>query len=161
MDKNWLIRTQTNKIFGPISKGRVVELIEQNALGPQDEVAKGNGHWFWIKEKELVKKYLYGDETHPEEPLNQKTTENSTETESAVDETVSFQLDREALAGEEASPPPSGGSPSPLPDSRPPPSEATTPPETETPKLENAKPQDPRSVKKTLRVKGVFLLLWP
>lgn len=63
MKKNWLIRTANNYILGPISKNKLVELIESKALKPDDEVSSGNGYWFYIREKEFVEKYIYNDNT--------------------------------------------------------------------------------------------------
>ncbi len=61
MNRTWLIRTKKNKILGPLSKEKVFELYESRDLTENDEICSGNGYWFWIKEKELVKKYLLGD----------------------------------------------------------------------------------------------------
>ena len=61
MEKNWLIRTQTHKILGPVSKAKILELVQKRSLADEDEVCPGNGHWFFIREKELVEQYLFGD----------------------------------------------------------------------------------------------------
>lgn len=57
----WLIRTKQNKILGPITKQKIKDLIAKGSLTPEDEICSGNGYWFWIKEKELVDKYVNGD----------------------------------------------------------------------------------------------------
>lgn len=59
--KNWLIRTTQNQILGPVSKEKIIELIKSGKLEDDDEVASGNGYWFYIKEEDLVEKYLLGD----------------------------------------------------------------------------------------------------
>ena len=71
MSKYWLIRTQANKILGPVAKSKVLELLDKKALNDEDEVSSGNGHWFWIKEKDFVEKYLYGDESQPFNPISE------------------------------------------------------------------------------------------
>jgi hypothetical protein len=58
-DRTWLIRTKQNKILGPVSKEKVIELVNSGSLTADDEVCSGNGYWFWIKEKDLVQKYLF------------------------------------------------------------------------------------------------------
>ena len=62
MVKNWLIRTLEYEIKGPVTKERVIELIKDGTLREEDEISSGNGYWFWIKEKDLLEKYLYGTE---------------------------------------------------------------------------------------------------
>lgn len=59
--KNWLIRTTQNQLLGPVSKEKIIELIKSGKLEEDDEVASGNGYWFYIKEEDLVEKYLIGD----------------------------------------------------------------------------------------------------
>ncbi len=61
MEKDWLIRTQSQKILGPVSKSKILELVQKRSLADDDEVCPGNGHWFFIREKDLVEQYLYGD----------------------------------------------------------------------------------------------------
>ena len=70
-EKNWLIRTQSKKLLGPVDKSKVIELMESGVLSEEDEVARGNGHWFWIREKDLVDRYLYGDEAIPFDPTSE------------------------------------------------------------------------------------------
>lgn len=57
----WLIRTKQNKILGPVTKQKIKDLIAKGSLTPEDEICSGNGYWFWIKEEELVDKYINGD----------------------------------------------------------------------------------------------------
>ena len=60
-EKTWLIRTRAKQILGPATKQRIVELVQKGSLSDEDEVSSGNGYWFWLKEKDLVEKYLFGD----------------------------------------------------------------------------------------------------
>lgn len=70
MEKNWLIRTQHNQILGPVSKEKIRNLITENTLTAEDEIACGNGFWFRVKEKELVEKYVFGDFVQGFNPVN-------------------------------------------------------------------------------------------
>ena len=56
--KNWLIRTKTNFILGPISREKILELIESGSITDEDELCSGNGYWFYFREKNLVDRYL-------------------------------------------------------------------------------------------------------
>ncbi|MCR9203098.1 MAG: hypothetical protein NXH75_00865 [Halobacteriovoraceae bacterium] len=69
--KNWLIRTKNKQILGPATKDKVIELIEKGSLAGDDEVACGNGYWFWVKEKDLLEKYLYGDLPQTFNPISE------------------------------------------------------------------------------------------
>ncbi len=60
-EKNWLIRTKNKQILGPATKQKVIDLIEKGSLTSEDEISCGNGYWFWIRERDLIDKYLYGD----------------------------------------------------------------------------------------------------
>jgi hypothetical protein len=71
MEKNWLIRTKSNHILGPISKEKVVELYSNGSIKPDDEVCSGNGFWFFIREDEMVQKYLTGNETQGFNPISE------------------------------------------------------------------------------------------
>jgi hypothetical protein len=71
MERNWLIRTTQNQILGPVPKAKVIEFLQKSALGLQDEVTSGNGHWFSLKEKDLVEKYLYGDIPQGYNPISE------------------------------------------------------------------------------------------
>lgn len=61
MEKNWLIRTQQHKILGPVSKEKIIELVQKKSLSPEDEICPGNGFWFFLREKELLNQHLMGD----------------------------------------------------------------------------------------------------
>lgn len=61
MDKTWLIRTKNNHILGPVTKNKVRELIEKGSIKGEDEVCNGNGYWFYVREKDLINKYILGD----------------------------------------------------------------------------------------------------
>jgi hypothetical protein len=71
MDKNWLIRTKSNHILGPISKEKVLELYQNGSIKADDEVCSGNGFWFFIREDELVEKYLTGDDVQAFNPISE------------------------------------------------------------------------------------------
>lgn len=71
MDKNWLIRTKSNHILGPISKEKVLELYHNGSIKPDDEVCSGNGYWFFIREEELVAKYLLGRNVQGFNPISE------------------------------------------------------------------------------------------
>tara|TARA_R110000868_G_scaffold42895_5_gene144706 strand:- start:6722 stop:7588 length:867 start_codon:yes stop_codon:yes gene_type:complete len=58
IERNWLIRTRSMQILGPVSLEKVLELIEKKSLRDEDEVTSGNGYWFCIREDELVERYL-------------------------------------------------------------------------------------------------------
>ena len=60
--RKWLIRVNNHKIWGPISKERVIELYKIKSLAESDEICSGNGYWFYIREKKLLQRYLLGDE---------------------------------------------------------------------------------------------------
>lgn len=67
--RKWLIRTSDGQIFGPIPKQKVIELYQNKTISPDDEICMGNSYWFYIRETELLEKYLLGDEGHPLSPL--------------------------------------------------------------------------------------------
>lgn len=71
MDKNWLIRTKSNHILGPVSKDKVLELFKNGSLKSGDEVCSGNGFWFFIREEEMVARFLLGDEKQNFNPLSE------------------------------------------------------------------------------------------
>lgn len=68
-DYCWLIRTKQNKILGPVTKQKVIELVQSSSLTGEDEICMGNGFWFWVKEEALVDKYLFGDAKQPFNPV--------------------------------------------------------------------------------------------
>jgi hypothetical protein len=61
--KNWLIRTKSNYLLGPISREKLLELIDSGSVQPDDEVCSGNGYWIYVKEKNLIEKYVRLQET--------------------------------------------------------------------------------------------------
>lgn len=71
MGKNWLIRTKSNHILGPVSKEKVLELYSNGSIKPDDEICSGNGYWFYIRESELVDKYLKGNSTQSFNPISE------------------------------------------------------------------------------------------
>lgn len=71
MDKNWLIRTKSNHILGPISKEKVLELYHNGSIKPDDEVCCGNGYWFFIREDDMVERFLKGSEIQGFNPISE------------------------------------------------------------------------------------------
>lgn len=71
MEKNWLIRTKSNHILGPVSKEKVQELYQNGSIKPDDEICSGNGYWFFIRETELVDKYLNGTTPQSFNPISE------------------------------------------------------------------------------------------
>ncbi len=69
MDKNWLIRTKSNHILGPVSRDKVLELVRNGSIRPEDELCSGNGYWFYLREKDLYERYLVGGETQAFNPI--------------------------------------------------------------------------------------------
>lgn len=70
-NKNWLIRTKNKQILGPATKEKVIELIEKGSLTGDDEIACGNGYWFWVREGDLLERYLYGDLPQTFNPISE------------------------------------------------------------------------------------------
>ena len=77
MSKDWLIRTKTNQILGPVSHQKMCDLVRKKMLSEEDEIAAGNGYWFWIKEKDLLDKYLFGETPQPFNPIERAEKESS------------------------------------------------------------------------------------
>lgn len=71
MGKNWLIRTKSNHILGPVSKEKVLELYQNGSIKPDDEICSGNGYWFFIRESELVDRYLVGSTAQLFNPISE------------------------------------------------------------------------------------------
>lgn len=71
MGKNWLIRTKSNHILGPVSKEKVVELYQNGSIKPDDEVCSGNGYWFYVRESDLIDRFLLGRETQSFNPISE------------------------------------------------------------------------------------------
>jgi hypothetical protein len=69
MEKNWLIRTKNNHILGPVSKNKVRELLAKGSIKADDELCSGNGYWFYVREKELVEKYITGERPQDFNPV--------------------------------------------------------------------------------------------
>ncbi|MCB9091702.1 MAG: hypothetical protein H6621_03770 [Halobacteriovoraceae bacterium] len=69
--KNWLIRTRTNHLLGPITKVKLLELIENGSIHDDDEVCSGNGYWFYLREVELLNKYIYGEVVQGFNPVSE------------------------------------------------------------------------------------------
>jgi len=71
MDKNWLIRTKSNHILGPVSKEKVQDLYRNGSIKPDDEICSGNGFWFFLREDEMVSRYLLGEEQQGFNPVSE------------------------------------------------------------------------------------------
>ncbi len=71
MGKNWLIRTKSNHILGPVSKEKVNELYQNGSIKQDDEICSGNGYWFFIRESDLVEKYLLGNQHQSFNPISE------------------------------------------------------------------------------------------
>ncbi len=70
-NKNWLIRTKSNHILGPVSKEKVIELYHNGSVRPEDEICSGNGYWFYLREKDQVEHYLLGSKKQPFNPISE------------------------------------------------------------------------------------------
>ncbi len=91
MEKNWLIRTKSNHILGPVSKEKVLELFKNGSIKSDDEVCSGNGYWFFIRETELVNRFLLGEEVQSFNPISEaKDVLHSTEAPSQGDEDITL-----------------------------------------------------------------------
>ena len=73
-EKRWLIRTKSKQILGPASKKKIISLLEKNSLTKDDELSSGNGYWFWVREKDLVDKYLYNETKQGFNPISEAET---------------------------------------------------------------------------------------
>ena len=69
--KNWLIRTRSNYLLGPISREKLIELISSGSIVGDDEVCSGNGFWMFVRETDLVKKYIYDGEVQEFNPVSE------------------------------------------------------------------------------------------
>jgi hypothetical protein len=69
--KNWLIRTRSMQILGPVQKSKILQLFKEGKIQPEDELCCGNGFWFYIREKKLVEKYLLGDGPQAFNPVSE------------------------------------------------------------------------------------------
>jgi hypothetical protein len=71
MDKNWLIRTKSNHILGPVSKDKVLELYQNGSIKADDEICSGNGFWFYIREEDMINRYLKGTDVQSFNPMSE------------------------------------------------------------------------------------------
>ena len=71
MAKNWLIRTRTNHILGPVSKEKVIELYNNGSIKSDDEICSGNGFWFFLRETDMVERFLTGTEVQNFNPMSE------------------------------------------------------------------------------------------
>lgn len=71
MGKNWLIRTKSNHILGPVSKEKVLELYQNGSIKQDDEICSGNGYWFFIRESDLIDRYLLSDNVQSFNPISE------------------------------------------------------------------------------------------
>ncbi len=71
MEKNWIIRTRSLQILGPVSKEKIIELIDGGTLSEEDEICQGNGYWFFVSEKDLIEKYLRNNEPSEFNPISE------------------------------------------------------------------------------------------
>lgn len=79
--KNWLIRTKTNFILGPVSREKLLELIDSGSLTEEDEICSGNGFWFYFREKELLKKFLMENKKQSFNPVSEALNEKKVRSE--------------------------------------------------------------------------------
>ncbi len=70
-EKKWLIRTRNQHILGPITKNKLMELLNEGSLNEKDEVCSGNGYWFFVKEKDLLNKYIYENNLQSFNPVSE------------------------------------------------------------------------------------------
>ncbi len=69
--KNWLIRTKNLHILGPVSKDKVKELYLNGSIKGDDEIGSGNGYWFYVKESNLIERFLLNDEVQSFNPVRE------------------------------------------------------------------------------------------
>ena len=84
--KNWLIRTKTNFILGPVSKEKLLELIDSGSLTDEDEICSGNGFWFYFREKEFVQRYLFENNQQEFNPVSEALNERKLRSKNQEDE---------------------------------------------------------------------------
>ena len=110
-EKNWLIRSIDNKIYGPISKSKLIDLINSGKINNFDELCKANSYWFYLSEKNEVKKFLGldlesetdespGSVTEDLEPKIERFKESQAENESKVEEEVPQGINKFKLPAE-------------------------------------------------------------
>lgn len=66
-----MIRTRSNHLLGPISKEKLVELMENGSIHTDDEICAGNGYWFYLRETDLVNKYIYSEVIQSFNPVSE------------------------------------------------------------------------------------------
>ena len=71
MNKNWLIRTKNNHILGPVSKEKIQQLVSNGSIKGDDEICSGNGYWLYIREQELISKYVFGESLQSFNPVQE------------------------------------------------------------------------------------------
>ena len=71
MEKNWLIRTKNNHILGPVSRDKVQDLIVKGSIKGDDEICSGNGYWIYVREQDLVAKYVVDNNTQGFNPVSE------------------------------------------------------------------------------------------
>lgn len=71
MVKNWLIRTKNNHILGPVSREKIRELISNGSIKGDDEICAGNGYWIYVREQDLVAKYILNNEEQGFNPVQE------------------------------------------------------------------------------------------
>lgn len=71
MTKDWLIRTKNNHILGPVTKDKIKQLISNGSIKGDDEVCSGNGYWIYIREQDLIARFIFGDEEQGFNPVQE------------------------------------------------------------------------------------------
>ena len=66
-----MIRTRTRHLLGPISKEKLLELVENGSIHEDDEICSGNGYWFNLRETDLVNSYIYSDVEQSFNPVSE------------------------------------------------------------------------------------------
>jgi hypothetical protein len=71
MTKVWLIRTSSHQIVGPVSREKIIELLDKGIVRQDDEICAGNGYWFHLSELDHIEKYLRKNESQPFNPVTE------------------------------------------------------------------------------------------
>jgi hypothetical protein len=71
MERQWLIRTKNNHILGPVSKEKIIELINNGSLKGEDEICSGNGYWIFVREQALIERFLTTTELQCFNPMSE------------------------------------------------------------------------------------------
>lgn len=72
-----MIRTRTNHLLGPIHKDKLLELIENGSVTSDDEICSGNGYWFYLRESELLNRYVYSETPQEFNPVSEALNEHN------------------------------------------------------------------------------------